>query len=74
MTIDGSAMPSGHLDQDSYLIQSPYHPRSTDQSYNANESAASILKTVKAQEAQFERLTKQLEEERKILASQHDQA
>ncbi|XP_069133309.1 catenin delta-2-like [Argopecten irradians] len=66
-------MPSGHLDQDSYIIQSPYHPKSTDQSYNANESAASILKTVKAQEAQFERLTKQLEKERKILASQHDQ-
>ncbi|XP_033753245.1 catenin delta-1-like isoform X2 [Pecten maximus] len=66
-------MPSGHSDQDSYIIQQSPYRSSADQSYNANESAASILKTVKAQEAQFERLTKKLEEEREILARQHDQ-
>lgn len=33
-------------------------------SYNGDDSAASILKTVRAQEAQFERLTKKLEAER----------
>lgn len=46
-------MPAGH-----------YDPQT---SYNGDDSAASILKTVQAQEAEFERLTRKLEAERETV-------
>lgn len=39
----------------------------------ANDSANSILQSVKEQEAQFERLTKELEAERRSVADQLEQ-
>ncbi|XP_041366101.1 catenin delta-2-like isoform X2 [Gigantopelta aegis] len=50
-------------------VYNPSTSAGIDSSYNADESAASILKSVKAQEAHFEHLTRELEAERELVAS-----
>lgn len=51
-------MPAGHHDQEP--------------SYNFDDSTASLLKTVRAQEAQFEKLTRKLEAERESVGQKEE--
>ncbi|XP_077979163.1 catenin delta-2-like [Glandiceps talaboti] len=61
-------MPEGHNGQDSTLM---YAFRQASHDINSEpESAASILQSVKEQEAQFEKLTRELEAERQSVANQ----
>ncbi|XP_071099769.1 splicing regulator ARVCF-like isoform X8 [Haliotis cracherodii] len=66
-------MPAGGDTYDDHALMQSYQLQ-TNESFNvADESAASILKSVKAQEAQFERLTRELEVERESVAHQLNQ-
>ncbi|XP_048780708.2 splicing regulator ARVCF-like isoform X3 [Ostrea edulis] len=53
-------MPAGPLDQDSFYQNTPIH---TPDRILGNESSSSLLKSIKAQEAQFKRITQELKTE-----------
>ncbi|XP_064602948.1 catenin delta-2-like isoform X3 [Liolophura sinensis] len=64
-------MPAGDYGyDDTSLMQGYHHP--PPQSHPGDQSAASILRSVKEQEVQFERLTRELEAERESVAHQLD--
>ncbi|XP_062572572.1 catenin delta-1-like isoform X3 [Saccostrea cucullata] len=60
-------MPVGPYDQDSFYQNTPIH---TPDRTLGNESSSSLLKSVKAQEVQFKRITQELQAERKNLQYQ----
>ncbi|XP_034312898.2 catenin delta-1 isoform X3 [Magallana gigas] len=55
-------MPVGPYDQDSFYLNTPIH---TPERTLGNESSSSLLKSVKAQEDQFKRITRELQTERR---------